>query len=97
MSYEQERIDKIKDDAEQSFRCRRLFSSVLLTVMDDAIRDSRKYGQSFAIRDFVSWAMSPDGVEVITNAGIEHSENVIGKMVAFIKAGELASTKAFRT
>jgi len=64
---------------------RKLFASVVLAALDDAIIDDRRYGNG--VDDIGRWARSRDGREVLTCAGIEPTERCIQGMQAFVRNG----------
>ena len=64
---------------------RKLFASVALAALDDAIIDDRRYGNG--VDDIGRWARSRDGREVLTCAGIEPTERCIQGMQAFVRNG----------
>lgn len=67
-------------------RCRKLFASVVMAALDEAIDDGRrrKYDGPASIR---TWARSRDGQEVLQNAGIEPSEEVVQGLGNFVARG----------
>jgi len=75
---------------DQTISCRRLFASVVLTALDDAITDCRE-GLDGA-RNIRLWANSRDGREVLMCAGIEHSPAVVACLSEFVERGVRTST-----
>ena len=70
---------------DQASQCRRLFASVVMTVLDDAIVDCRKGLDG--VRNTRLWANSRDGREVLMCAGITHSPAVVAKLCEFVERG----------
>lgn len=64
---------------------RSLWSAVVLAALDDAIAENRKFrnGQAY----IASWANSRDGREVLNNAGINPSPEVVSSLQAFVQRG----------
>jgi|GEM_PF-2244466 len=74
---------------EQGDRARKLFAAVVLAVLDDAIDDCRKHRNGVA--QIARWARSRDGREVLSCAGIDPNERVVGGLMAFVDAGQKTS------
>ena len=78
------------DNAEQSTRARAMWSAVVLTSINDAIRhnarESKKH-KGRALNSLALWANSRDGREVIRMAGIDPDKRVTDRMLAFAAKG----------
>jgi uncharacterized protein (UPF0254 family) len=72
---------------EQGRRARKLFAAVVLAALDDAIKDEKTYGVGKGAEGIARWANSRDGIEVLTNAGIEVNSRTVDGLVAFVKRG----------
>ncbi|MCA9365591.1 elongation factor P [Candidatus Kaiserbacteria bacterium] len=70
---------------EQKDSCRKLWASVVFAALDDAIKDSRKYGNG--AEQIARWAYSRDGQTVLTCAGIDPSQRVVESLVDFVREG----------
>ena len=73
----------------------KLFASVVLTALDDAItnQDANGNGEDIITR----WAKSRDGQIVLTCAGIEPSQRCIEGMRNFVRQGIKTSSALART
>lgn len=63
----------------------RLWASVALTALDDAIVEQRNHGNGDVI--IRRWANSKDGREVLSLAGIDSGPRTTDLMVGFVKRG----------
>lgn len=79
---------------EQGSRARKLFAAVVLAALDDAILDHRKFGNGDEV--ISRWARSRDGREVLTCAGIDPNERVVGGLMEFVKRGVRTSVALSR-
>lgn len=77
--------DSISFANEQGNRARKLFSAVVLAVLDDAIKDEKKHGTGAS--GIASWARSRDGRTVLSCAGIDPTERAIEGLVAYVRRG----------
>ena len=75
--------------SEQGARCRKLFSAVVLAVLDDAVKEQRERGTG--VDSIASWARSRDGKLVLSSAGIDPNERTVAGMVAFVERGQRAA------
>ena len=78
------------DNAEQASRTRAMWSAVVLTAINDAIRHTArepKKHKGMALKDLARWANSWDGREVISLAGINPDKRVTDSMTAFAVKG----------
>ena len=78
------------DRAEQAARMRTMWSAVVLTTINDAIRHAAresKKNKGRALNTMALWANSRDGREVILMAGIDPDKHVTEGMVAFAAKG----------
>jgi len=73
----------------QSHRAIKMFSAVVLAVLDDAIADQNKNGSGE--ENIKRWARSRDGREVMTCAGIDPNERVVENLAAFVSRGTRTS------
>lgn len=64
---------------------RRLWASVVLAALDDALKDDRRYGNG--PEQIARWARSRDGRTVLSCAGIDPSERVVDGLMAFVRQG----------
>ena len=78
------------DTAEQAARMRAMWSAVVLTSLNDAIRhtatESKKH-KGRALKTLALWANSRDGREVLSLAGIYPDKRTTECMVAFAAKG----------
>ena len=78
------------DTDEQAARMRALWSAVVLTSINDAIRhtatESEKH-KGRALKTLALWANSRDGRDVLRMAGIDPDKRVTDSMVAFAAKG----------
>lgn len=74
----------------QATRCRRLWSSVVLHALDDAINEQRRGRNGSG--NMRHWCNSRWGRTVLTMAGINPSSAVTDAMVAFVLANKRTST-----
>ena len=72
----------------------KLFASVVLAAIDDAIIDERKHGMG--IDGIARWAKSRDGQTVLRCAGIEPSERCVNGLQNFVRRGHKTSTALTR-
>jgi hypothetical protein len=72
----------------------KLFSAVVLTALDDAIIDNKKYGNGTDV--IARWARSRDGREVLMCAGIDPTERCVQGMKAFVARGVRTSVALSR-
>ena len=72
---------------EQGRRARKLFAAVVLAALDDALTDETTYGVGKGAEGIPRRANSRDGIEVLTNAGIEVNSRTVDGLVAFVKRG----------
>ncbi|MFT5799374.1 MAG: hypothetical protein ACI84R_003448 [Candidatus Azotimanducaceae bacterium] len=63
----------------------RLFSSVVLAALDDAIADENRHGNG--IVNIARWAQSRDGQIVLTCAGIEPNQRCVEGLKNFVQNG----------
>ena len=79
------------DTDEQAARMRAMWSAVVLTSINDAIRhtarESKKH-KGRALKTLALWANSRDGREVFSLAGIDPDKRVTDCMLAFAAKGE---------
>ena len=78
------------DNAEQATRTRAMWSAVVLTAINDAIRHTArepKKNKGRALNTLTLWANSRDGRKVISLAGINPDKRVTDAMVAFAVKG----------
>jgi len=79
------------DTDEQAARMRALWSAVVLTSINDAIRHASrepKKNKGRALKTLTLWANSRDGREVFSLAGINPDKRTTDCMVAFAAKGE---------
>ena len=84
------------DNAEQAARMRVMWSEVVLTSLDDAIRDTAtesKKDKGSALNYLARWANSRDGREVLSLAGIDPDKRVTDGLVAFAAKGVPTKTR----
>ena len=79
---------------EQGNRARKLFAAVVLAALDDAIADDKKYGNG--PEQIARWARSRDGREVLSCAGIDPNERVVGGLMEFVGKGVRTSVALSR-
>jgi hypothetical protein len=76
----------------QGERARKMFSAVVLAVLDDAVRDEKKLGEGAGVDSVVRWARSKDGRLVLSCAGIDPTERAVQGLAEFVKRGERVSS-----
>jgi len=78
------------DNADQAARMRVMWSAVVLTSLNDAIRhtatESKKH-KGRALKTLALWANSRDGREVTSLAGINPDKRITDCMLAFAAKG----------
>jgi hypothetical protein len=74
------------DNADQASRMRAMWSAVVLTAINDAIRHAAR-DKGRALNSLALWANSRNGREVLSLAGIDPSTRVTDCMVAFAAKG----------
>jgi len=79
------KYDEITYLAEQGVRARKLFSAIVLTVIDDAITDDQRFGNG--VDSIAQWARSSDGKEILACAGIDPSERAVRGLMNYVKKG----------
>ena len=83
------------DNAEQAARIRAMWSAVVLTSLNDAIRhtarESKKH-KGRALKTLTLWANSREGRKVLSLAGINPDRRVTDCMVAFAVKGVPTTT-----
>jgi hypothetical protein len=87
-------VDGTAFNAEQGSRARKLFAAVVLAALDDAIADDKKYGNG--PEQIARWARSRDGREVLSCAGIDPNERVVGGLMEFVAKGVRTSVALSR-
>ena len=83
------------DTDEQAARMRAMWSTVVLTSINDAIRHASresKKNKGRALKTLTLWANSRDGREVLSMAGIDPDKLVTDCMVAFAVKGVPCTT-----
>jgi len=78
------------DKAEQAIRTRAMWSAVVLTAINDAIRHTARESEKHkgrALNTLTLWANSRDGRKVISLSGINPDKRVTDAMVAFAVKG----------
>ena len=87
------------DNADQAARMRAMWSAVVLTSLNDAIRhasrESKKH-KGRALKTLALWANSRDGRDVLRMAGIDPDKLVTDCMVAFAVKGVPCTTSRKR-
>ena len=63
----------------------KLFASVVLTALDDAIVEEKALGRG--ADEIARWARSRDGQLVLRCAGIEPSQRVVDGLRSFVRSG----------
>jgi len=76
----------------QGERARKMFSAVVLAVLDDAVRDEKKLGDGAGVESVVRWARSKDGRLVLSCAGIDPTERAVQGLAEFVRRGERVSS-----
>lgn len=74
------------NELEQMRRMRRLFATVVMAVIDDAIEDNKRFRDGTA--EITSWARSRNGQEVLTLAGIVPCERTVAGLVQYVEKGK---------
>ena len=90
-------FDFVDDTAytnDQGKRAQKLFAAVVLAALDDAIADDKKYGNG--PEQIARWARSRDGREVLSCAGIDPNERVVGGLMDFVAKGVRTSVALSR-
>ena len=87
-------VDASAFNSEQGNRARKLFAAVVLVALDDAIADDKKYGNG--PEQIARWARSRDGREVLSCAGIDPNERVVGGLMEFVAKGVRTSVALSR-
>jgi len=81
---------------EQAARMRAMWSAVVITAINDAIRhtarESKKH-KGRALNNLALWANSRNGRDVISMAGIDPDKRVIDCVVAFAAKGVKTTTR----
>ncbi|MFN3613983.1 MAG: DUF6280 family protein [Rubrimonas sp.] len=85
-------MDAIAWGQAQGDRSRKLFSAVVLAVLDDAVRDEKKLGPGAGVESVIRWARSKDGKLVLTCAGIDPTERAVKGLAEFVRRGERVSS-----
>jgi len=78
------------DNADQAARMRAMWSAVVLTSINDAIRHApreSKKNKGRALKTLTLWANSRDGRKVLSLAGINPDKRTTDCMVAFAAKG----------
>ena len=84
------------DNADQAARMRAMWSAVVLTSLNDAIRHAArepKKHKGRALNNLALWANSRNGREVISMAGINPDKIVTECMLAFAAKGVPTTTR----
>ena len=76
----------------QGERARKMFSAVVLAVLDDAVRDEKKIGPGAGVESVTRWARSKDGKLVLSCAGIDPTERAVTGLAEFVRRGERVSS-----
>jgi len=83
------------DNADQAARMRAMWSTVVITAINDAIchaaREPSKH-KGRALNNLALWANSRNGMDVISMAGINPYKRVTDCMVAFAAKGVPSTT-----
>ena len=87
-------VDASAFNSEQGNRARKLSAAVVLAALDDAIADDKKYGNG--PEQIARWARSRDGREVLSCAGIDPNERVVGGLMEFVAKGVRTSVALSR-
>jgi hypothetical protein len=85
-------LDALAWDRAQGERARKMFSAVVLAVLDDAVRDEKKLGEGEGVDSIIRWARSKDGKLVLSCAGIDPTERAVDGLAAFVRRGERVSS-----
>lgn len=85
-------MDALAWGRSQGDRARKMFSAVVLAVLDDAVRDEKKLGAGMGVESVVRWARSQDGRLVLSCAGIDPTERAIQGLADFVRRGERVSS-----
>ena len=84
------------DNADQATRMRAMWSAVVLTSLNDAIRHAAREPNKHkgrALNTLALWVNSRDGREVISMAGIDPDKLVTERMLAFAAKGVPTTTR----
>ena len=87
------------DNADQAARMRAMWSAVVLTSINDAIRHTAresKKNKGRALNTLALWSNSRDGREVLSLAGIDPDKRTTDCMVAFAAKGVPTTTRRKR-
>ena len=71
-------------------RARKMWVAVVLAVIDDAIKENRETGKG--TEKITRWAKSRDGRDVLSNAGLDPTDDVVIGIGAFVDKGIRVST-----
>jgi hypothetical protein len=85
-------MDALAWDRAQGDRARKMFSAVVLAVLDDAVRDEKKLGAGAGVESILRWAQSKDGKLILSCAGIDPTDRAVDGLAAFVKRGERVSS-----
>jgi hypothetical protein len=85
-------MDAMAWDRAQGDRARKMFSAVVLAVLDDAVRDEKKLGEGADVENILRWAQSKDGKLILSCAGIDPTDRAIEGLAAFVRRGERVSS-----
>ena len=83
------------DNADQAARMRAMWSAVVITAINDAIRHAAREPNKHkgrALKTFELWANSRDGRDVLRMVGINPDKRVTDCMVAFAAKGVPSTT-----
>lgn len=80
------------DNADHASRMKAMWSAVVLTAINDAIRHAAR-DKGRALNSLALWANSRDGRDVISMAGLDPSTRLTDCMVAFAAKG-VTTTKS---
>lgn len=72
----------------------KLYSSIILAALDDAIADEHRYGNG--IDGIGRWANSRDGQMILRCAGVEPSDRCVKGLQSFVSRGVKTSTALSR-
>jgi hypothetical protein len=86
----------VTDNAEQAARTRAMWSAVVLTAINDAIRHTArepKNNKGPALKTLTRWVNSRDGRKVLSLAGIDPDKRVTDSMIALAAKGVRITTQ----
>jgi hypothetical protein len=86
----------VTDNAEQAARTRAMWSAVVLTAINDAIRHTArepKNNKGQALKTMTWWVNSRDGRKVLSLAGIDPDKRVTDSMIALAAKGVRIATQ----